>query len=215
MRAWLALLSLSGLAAAPTLAITAGQVDAFQDGSTQNWGGNSSPINMADGGPDGAGDRFLQLSANNFHLGARNQVQWTGDYLAAGVDELVFDLNNFGPAPVAVRITIFGPGGAFTSTNEVALGSGWVSASFSLNEADLTRTDGIGTLDQTLAGVTNLLLRHDPDPISPPGEANLVTASIGVDNVTALPEPGISLMLAAALPALASLARAKGSRGEV
>jgi len=209
MGAWVALLLASELVAAPAMAITLGQVDDFQDGTTQNWEGGSNQSNVANGGPDGAGDRYLQVSASNFHLGTRNQVQWVGDYLVEGVDELVFDLNNFGPNAVALRVSLSDGTTTFTTTNETVLasGSGWVSASFLLSEAELTRTQGTGTLDQTLAGVTNLLLRHDPDPISPPGQANFVTATIGIDNVTALPEPRMSLLLAAGLPALAALAR--------
>lgn len=211
MRAWLAFVLLSELAAAPALAITLGQIDDFQDGTTQGWGGNSAPTNVASGGPDGAGDRYLQVSSANFHLGARNLLQWTGDYLAEGVTELVFDLKNFGTNKVELRVSVFGPGGTFTSTDETVLtgGSGWVSASFSLSEAELTRTQGTGTLDQTLAGVTTLLLRHDPDPISPPGQANLVTATLGIDNVTALPEPDLPLLVPAVLAALAATPRAR------
>jgi hypothetical protein len=215
MGAWLAVVLVSELVAAPALAITLGQVDTFQGGLLAGWGGGSSPTNVPGGGPGGAGDRYLEVSASNFHLGARNQAQWTGDYLAAGVDEIAFDLNNFGPDPLALRVNIFGPGGTFTSTNETVLaaGSGWVTASFSLTEAELTRTQGTGTLDQTLVAVSILLLRHDPDPASPPAEENLVTATLGIDNVTALPEPGMPLLLAAALPTLAALARVRSRRG--
>lgn len=214
MGAWLVLVLVSELVAAPALAITLEQVDDFEDGTTQGWGGGSAPTQVADGGPDGAGDGYLEVSASSFHLGASNQSQWAGDYLAAGVDELVFDLKNFGPDAVAMRVSVIGPGGTFTSTNEtlLAAGIGWVSASFSLSDATLTRTQGTGTLDQTLAAVGKLLLRHDPDPISPPGEANFVTATLGIDNVTALPEPDRLLLLAAALPTLAVLARLRDRR---
>jgi len=211
MGKWLALVLSSGVVAAPALAITLDQVDDFQDGTTQDWSGGSFPTNVADDGPDGAGDSYLEVSANDFHLGARNQVQWTGDYLAEGVDEIVFDLNNFGPDAVALRVSVSDLSTTFTTTNETVLaaGSGWVSVSFFLTDAELTRTQGIEALDQTLADVANLLIRHDPDPISPPGEANFVTAMLGIDNVTALPEPRLSLGLAIGLPVVAALARAR------
>lgn len=211
---FLGLFLASGLMATPALAITLDQIDDFQDATTQNWGGGSFPTNVASGGPEGVGDRYLQVSANNFHLGARNQIQWAGDYLAESVDELVFDLNNFGPNPVALRVSISDASTTYTTTNEVTLaaGSGWVTVSFFLNDTDLTRTQGAETLDQTLAGVTNLLIRHDPDPISPPGEANFVTATLGIDNVTALPEPRVSLVLAVGIPALAAASRVRARR---
>jgi hypothetical protein len=217
MTKWLVLALLSELIAGPALAITLNQVDDFQDGTTQNWSGGSFPTNIANGGPDGTGDSYLQVSASNFHLGARNQVQWAGDYLTEGVEELLFDLNNFGPNAVALRVSVSDGLTTFTTTNETALaaGSGWVSVSFFLTDVELTRTQGTETLDETLAGVTNLLIRHDPDPISPPGEANFVTATLGIDNVTALPEPRTSLTLAVALPVLAALARARRTTSRV
>jgi len=217
MTKWLALAMLGELIAAPALAVTLDQVDDFQDGTTQNWGGGSFPTNIANGGPDGLGDRYLQVSASNFHLGSRNQVQWAGDYLTEGVGELLFDLNNFGPNAVALRVSLSDGLTTFTTTDETVLaaGSGWVTVSFFLTDVELTRTQGTGTLDETLAGVTNLLIRHDPDPISPPGEANFVTATLGIDNVTALPEPRTSLTLAVALPVLASLARVRRAAARV
>src|SRR3712207_4557029 len=57
-------------------AVTLGQVDTFQDGSTMNWqeGGNSPnpPTNVASGGPAGAGDRYLENdSSGGFGAGSR------------------------------------------------------------------------------------------------------------------------------------------------
>jgi hypothetical protein len=141
-----------------------------------------------------------------------NQAQWTGDYGSAGVTALRFSLNNTGPDPVALRISLFGPGGTFTTTNEALLasGSGWLTVDFTIDEASLTRTSGSGTLAQTLAGVTGLLLRHDGDPISPSGQQNPVTATLGIDDVTAVPEPASGLLLALGIGALA---RARYARG--
>ena len=199
------------LAAAPATGITLGQVDDFQDGTLQGWGGGSSPINVAAGGPDGAGDRYLQIGSSSGNLGTNNGTQWSGNYAAAGVTALLFELNNLGSNPVALRITLFGPGGSFTSSDETVLaaGSGWVSVQFGLAAADLTQTQGSGTLAQTLASVDTLLLRHDPDPISPPMQQNPVTGTLGIDNVTAVPEPGSALLLA---PAVAALARIRPRR---
>jgi hypothetical protein len=196
---------LGAFTAAPAAAITIGQVDDFQDGTLQGWGGGSTPTNIANGGPAGSGDRYLQISAVANNLGTNQTAQWTGNYIAAGVSTLSFQLNNLGANPLALRITLLGPGGAFTTTNETVLAatSGWVSVEFGLGEADLTRTQGIGTLAQTLAGVTTFLFRHDPDPISAPMQGNPVTGTLGIDSVTAVPEPGSAFLLATGLAALA------------
>jgi hypothetical protein len=197
---------LLALAAAPAQAVSLGQVDDFQAGTTQGWGGGSLTTNIGTGGPTGAGDRYLQISAASGRLGANVLAPWNGDYTAAGVSALSFDLNNFGPDPVALRITLFGAGGAFTTTSAVVLapGSGWVTVVFGLGAADLTLTQGIGTLADTLANANTLLIRHDSDPISPPGQSNPVTATLGIDNVTAVPEPGTAGLLATGLAALAA-----------
>ena len=50
------------------LAIGAGQVDDFEDGTVQGWseGGPSPnpPVNIATGGPDGADDNYLRNAAS-------------------------------------------------------------------------------------------------------------------------------------------------------
>jgi hypothetical protein len=202
--------------AAPAASISLPQIDDFQDGTLQNWSGGASPTNIATGGPAGSGDRFLQISSNNSNLGTSNVVQWTGNYTAAGVVKLNFELNNLGPNPLALRIALFGANARFTTTDETVLppGSGWVSVDFVLDSASLTQTNGSATLAQTLANVDTLLIRHDPDPISPQGEQNPVTGTLGIDNITALPEPGAALLRIAGIAALglAHAARRRAAR---
>ena len=202
-----AVVAIALAAAAPAAAITRGQTDDFQSGTPLSWGGGASPTNIATGGPAGAGDRFLQISSNNSNLGTNNVVQWTGDYIAAGVVRLNFQLNNTGPNPLELRIALFGPGGRFTSTNETVIppSSGWVSVDFNLDNASLTQTQGFGTLAETMAAVDTVLIRHDPDPISPSGEQNPVTGQLGIDNIKALPEPSLALLQIAGIAALALL----------
>ena len=206
MWSWLSwVCAIGALAGSPAAAISVGQVDDFQIGTLDNWGGGSSPTNIATGGPAGGGDRYLQITANGTNLGTNNPIQWAGNYAAAGVTGIRLSLQNAGPDPVAVRLNLFGPGGSFTTTNETVLApaSGWITAEFLIDDASLTRTSGSGTLAQTLANVSQILLRHDPDPISGPMQPNLVTATLGLDNITAIPEPSSGLLAALGLGALA------------
>jgi len=195
--------------AAPATAIVLGQVDDFQNGTLQNWQGGSgsgspAPINLPNGGPDGMYDRYLQIGALNSHLGTNNTTQWTGNYTAAQVAKIRFMLNNTGGNPLELRLSIFGPGGTFTTTNEVVLAPaiGWVVVDFLLDSGSLTQTAGFGTLGQTLANVNTVLLRHDPDPISGSGSGSPVTGQLGIDNIRALPEPGAWAQLGAGIAAL-------------
>jgi hypothetical protein len=190
---------LAGLAATSASGVVLNQVDDFQDGTLQSWGGGASPFNVSTGGPDGSGDRYLRISSLGSNLGTNNTVQWAGDYVDEEIGSINFELNNLGANPLSLRITVFGPNASYSSTNATVLpaSSGWVSVEFVLDDVALTQTSGFATLEDTLANVNTVLIRHDPDPLSPPGTPNPVTGTLGIDNITALPEPGLLPVLAA------------------
>ena len=74
--------------------IGSGQVDDFEDGTTQFWdnGGAGAPpvVNVDTGGPGGVNDNFMQITSiggggpGRFLVGF-NQTQWIGNYISAGV----------------------------------------------------------------------------------------------------------------------------------
>jgi hypothetical protein len=191
----------------PAAAILLGQVDDFQSGSLQGWTGGSQNINQPNGGPGGVGDRYMQISSGGANLGTFNATQWAGNYAAAAVGRVTFDLSNFGPDPVSLRVMIMTAGcdggatgcTAWTSTNATVLpaGVGWVKAEFSLLEPDLTRVRGLASYATTVSAVERLLIHQDAGPPDPPGVASFVNAVLGIDNVTALPEPPRDVALAA------------------
>src|SRR5688572_15282094 len=78
---------------APARAVISTEVDTFQGGTTEGWGGGAAPTNVASGGPAGAGDRFLQLTSFN-RLATENTAQWAGNYAAAGVMDVSVDFLN-------------------------------------------------------------------------------------------------------------------------
>src|SRR5438046_275304 len=121
-------LAIAMLSSTPLWAITFGQIDNFQDGTTMGWseGGPSPnpPTNIATGGPGGAGDRYLQnIASGGFGAGSRqvmmNSVQWTGSYSTAHVTQIDMMLANFGGASLPVRFAIEGGPGftQYASTN--------------------------------------------------------------------------------------------------
>ena len=205
---WLAIGAL-GLGTCLAQAITLNQVDDFEDGTTMNWSGQVTFTNKSTGGPSGAGDNYLELDSS-FRLGTRNPSQWVGDYVSAGVTAITMDLNNTGTNTVDLRLMLVdnggNTGGNFSTTNAVTLagGSGWQEFTFSLTPIDMTHvgagtgmtgsSGGSGILSDTLAAVDRLLLRHDPGGPSPPGTAPSITATIGIDNITAVPEPASLVM---------------------
>ena len=186
------LLALFLLLAAPAVAqITIGQTDDFEDGTTQDWrNGRNTPdvSNVATGGPDGAGDAYLQIVADGSFIAGRlvafNTEQWAGDFTAAGVTTVTLDLNNTGTSDLVVRLWIEGPGGDFVSTDGLFLGagSGWQAASFSVQPGDLTASGGTD-VNATLSDVFRFRVYHGP-AASAPGPN--VVGELGLDNITAV-----------------------------
>ncbi len=176
-------------------AIGVGQLDDFEDGTTQGWGSGvfnpNPPINIPDGGPLGVGDNHLQVTATGVfdtggRLVARNSLQWTGDYLAAGVRSISMDLNNTGTNPLEMRIALNGPGGWFGSLVSVPLAAseGWISTVFFINPVDLVCVDDLActSLDATLLGVIEVRILSSEVPSF---RGDVVDAQVGVDNITA------------------------------
>lgn len=91
----LLLVATAGTASAAPISL--GQVDTFEDGTVQNWVVGllgaphpAPPANIPTGGPGGADDNFMVLTAlggqgAGSRLSAINLAQWAGDYLGGGV----------------------------------------------------------------------------------------------------------------------------------
>ena len=190
-------------------AIMLGQIDTFTDGSLMGWGGGAQPQNISTGGPDGAGDRFLQLTAyyrggknGGGSLAAFNTGQWSGNYQAAGVDLIEVDMRNQGTADLYMRWVFFDSlGDRFVSANAIFIpqDNTWRHYLFPLGPANMTRVLGSGTYAQMITSVTRGMFRHNPVPSS--GGSYVVGGQIGIDNILAgaVPEPTAFAVLGSAL----------------
>ena len=216
-------LGVASLAPLSALAVVDAQIDTFESGTTAGWSTGapdpSPPQNVPTGGPDGTDDNFLQLTSTGTvgpggRLAAFNPAQWSGDYTAAGIGGILVDVNNLGPNDLSLRLLFAdAPGQTFTngavSTDPVVVpaGSGWVTAFFPIAASDLTAVTG--TPSQALAATERLWILHNgAASFPPPG----IAATLGVDNVEALPEPSASAALGAGLALLAGLDRARAQR---
>lgn len=202
----------------PCQAVVLLQIDDFSSG-TAGWDGGQFgvPQQILAGGPGGGSNPFLQASTSEFHLGTKNGDQWIGNYTAAGITGIQFDANLMGPDNTDLRILLFGSGGAWATNTIVSLspGSGWQTLVFSIAPDDLTHvlpgakgSAGTGVVTDTLSAVTGILIRNDrvtPTLIGdhPPH----ITTVIGLDNITAIPEPRTLALLAFALLPLLSRRR--------
>ena len=198
IRIWQLLIAVLGMLVGPgAAAITAGQIDDFEDGGTAGWrkGAPSArqPTNIATGGPSGANDNYLR-SVSDGGLGADsrqiifNNAQWTGDYVAAGVVEIGAQFRNSGSTTLFMRIALAGGTGTsswFSSTQAVQVPADglWHEASFSISESDLTRVTGTQTLGAVLANVTELRILTSQS--GPNFRGDSVASTLGIDDIEA------------------------------
>jgi hypothetical protein len=199
-------------------AVTIGQVDNFEDGTTQNWVINllgmgspppsTLPVNVPTGGPAGAGDNYLRLTSTGSDgaggrlVGIQYQHQWAGNYLAAGITAIRMDVQNFGQTDLYLRLLFADPlngppQNEAVSTTPVFLpvGSGWRSVTFPVGTSFLT--PDVGSVAAALTNATEFRIYNNAGL----GLPSRVAGSLGVDNITAtvIPEPATWTLFGAAL----------------
>lgn len=172
-------------------AIALGQLDDFEDGTTQGWQHSAPspnpPTNVPNGGPQGAGDAYLRVTAQgSFSPGGRlvayNTQQWTGDYIDAGVDIVRADLRNPGGPTLPMRVGIQSTTSRFVSTEPFLLpGDGeWHEAFFDLTQ--MTDLGGGDTAEEALLDVQFVRVLSADAPV---WQGDPIEAEFGMDNVEA------------------------------
>ena len=209
IRWWVA--SALAITALQAAALSPGMADTFESGADGGWSAGPAsvapPSVVSSGGPSGAGDGYLVLTAlggagASSRLTAIAGPQWAGDYLSAGVDRISMDLKNLGSSTLNLRLWLAGPLGASALSFEavtLATGSNWTAISFSLAPGALS-----GQALAVLADVQQLRLFHGTSA-GFPGEP--IVAALGVDNVSAVPEPATAWLLLAGLATAGALRR--------
>ncbi len=199
-----------------------GQVDTFEDGTTQGWtvnlvgtGIHPAPPGVVSGGQGGVDDNYLLLTAlggdrNGSRLAVANlDSRWTGDFIAAGITAIRMDVINLGNTDLYLRFGFEDPRGgppeniAFTEHAFVAAGGGWQTIQFLTTAAALTAA--LGDIETAITTTTAVRLYHSrepnfPNPVFP---IPSITTQLGVDNISAVladvPEPAtVSLWAAGA-----------------
>ncbi len=203
---------LLGLCPLSASAITLFHVDDFETETTQGWGGGTGgsgsgpPVIVTSDGPAGAGDAYMRLPGADAYLGSFNNTpNWTGNYTTAGVTYISFDVANFGPEPVDLRILMTGFGmfelheWVSTMALTVAPTGTWSRQSLEISGAAMTEMNGVSEGFE-LFSPNKILIRHDPGVASASGDnpGGEVNTFVGLDNITAdnVPEPSQGLLLA-------------------
>lgn len=181
-----------------------GQIDNFQDGTLQGWtnGPVGDPVNQPNGGPLGAGDRYLEVSSGALGGGARiivfNRSQWIGNFNAPGIARVEMDLKNFTASALSMQLAFrSGTGGSatpgYTSTVPFSLPADglWHHVGFDLNPAKMTAINSPAAFVPFFQGVAEMRILHATAP-SLIGDAG--DFRFGVDNIRAVPEPGVLLL---------------------
>ena len=215
----LALCFTGGIFAAPIV----GQIDTF-NGSAGNWTNGApaaDPIVIATGGPAGAGDGFLQVSADGSGSAGRltvfNRTQWSGNYVLAGITTIEMDLRNFGSSPLSMRIALKtditqgAPGYVSTLPFTLAADSLWHHAVFGLDANSVTGVGSPAALATALSNVAELRIINGAT-VGLNGSP--VVSQLGIDNISAsaVPEPGAAGLTAAGGLAIVLLRRVRRRR---
>jgi hypothetical protein len=188
------------LAASKCAAIVLGQIDEFTAGTELNWFGAAAE-NVADPMPAEVGDLALQVAAlgglgSGSRLVVTNSAQWQGNWTAAGVTRLQFDLLNPNPSGnLTIRLGIAGPGSPGQGGTGPTYGSveslvvpadnQWHTLTFDVSAAGWQNLGGTNIVT-ALASVDQFRILHNP-VVSFMGEA--IAAVFLVDNISALAAP--------------------------
>lgn len=178
--------------------VSGGQVDDFEDDTVQGWvvgaGSSNPPVNIATGGPNGAGDNFLRYISTgtggpDSKMIVFNQAQWTGDFTAAGVVAVEFDVkvetNNLN-----LRVAFDGGGGRFCTSTPIVVtaGSGWNHVVIPISTTDFTAVGGTDIVD-TLADVNTMRILSNT---SASWVGQTIAATMELDNIEAATSLGLN-----------------------
>ncbi len=184
--------------AGTAFAVSPGQTDDFESGVVSGW--ERGPVNPLQ--PEVVTEdenSFLRaISAGGNGPGSRmavfNRAQWAGDYFTTGVTAISFDVRNSGDTDLFLRVGLRATTGAQAVTNdlfELAAGSGWTTATIDIT--DLEIFFGNITPDQVRANVVEMRIMSSQS-VTFSGDS--VAATLDIDNIRAIPVPGVGGLLA-------------------
>jgi hypothetical protein len=184
-----------------------GQIDTFEDGSTQGWGAGANDPNPPSnqlGGPAGVGDHYLQSVSTGVGTAGSKQImfngaQWAGNFLSAHVTRLTADMENLGDTPLNMRVALEGQTD-YVSANPVLIPphTSWQRVTFDLSSASMIDTlipfGDMTPLSTVLSQVFEVrILSKAQLNAADPGDntkGETIASTLGMDNLRGLTLPG-------------------------
>jgi len=172
--------------------VMVGQIDDFEDGTTQGWSEGAvspnPPTNISTGGPAGTNDNYLRnVSTGGVGAGSKmvifNQNQWLGNYTSQGIVAIRFNARVI-TSNLNLRIAMNGLGGTISTTNSVLVtaGSGWNTVVIPIAQGDMQAVGG-ASVATTLSNCTDFRILHRT---TPGYTGDSVAATLEIDNIEAL-----------------------------
>ncbi len=185
-------------------AVVVGQLDDFQDGSPEGWGNNAgTAVIIPDGGPMGVGDQFLQVTSNGMpgpgsRLTVFNTSQWLGNYITAGVTSIEIDLRNSGAVELSMRIAFkqdstFGAPGYLSAAFILPADGTWYHAVFLINAGSMIAVGGPSDFDTFFSNPGEMRIINEVGTADLNGD--VIEGQVGIDNISAVPEPASWILL--------------------
>ncbi|MGZ8901386.1 MAG: hypothetical protein ACXW3Z_14950 [Limisphaerales bacterium] len=191
----------------PARAVILGQLDDFQGVDLMGWTNGSSSVEpIMGGGPGGALDDYIRVTADGAGAGGRlvaqNFDQWTtqglNNYIAQGVTAIEFDLNNQSAVTLFIRIAFksdpsMGAPGYLSAPIVLPSGSGWQHFSISITAGNMTAIGGPDAYTTFFtSGIGEMRIINSASGTDLNGD--FVVAQLGIDNVLAVPEPTVTAL---------------------
>ena len=192
--------------------ISVGQSSDFQSG-TQGWEHGqvnaNSPFVVANNGPAGAGDAFLRTTNSGApsgpgskHAFINSQPEWTGDYTAAGVVSINFDVQNTGTKDLSLRIGLQSNNNSRWAVTSVPVvisaGTAWTNVSFNIDEASMfSAGDPSELVSDILTDVTIIKIFSNDGTILPEYQGDNEVLFSDYDNITASSSLSVADFMAA------------------
>lgn len=175
-------------------AISLSSLNDFEDGTTMGWevGSGVNPVNIADGGPMGAGDNFLRSTSDGAGQNGKivifnGRSTWTGNWVSAGVTYISFKARNSGSTDLTIRISLDGPGGMISSKEGILLParSGWVDINIPVKEENFSLVNG-SSISNTLMNAVTMRILHS---LSPSWKGASINGVLDLDLIAARNSP--------------------------